>query len=246
MGTAFGDQERRCSNCKGLVSSEGDCPRCTGNPDQADLKRIGWYVQPIVEIMKCFLLPSEEAEAVTARLASDVQRHLPHYLRRATLSALLPLVQQRAQGYFLANDVPCCDAEDLAASLISKVLMAIGEKWPRGNVGSWISTIRNHLLYDYWRAKRIQERRFGKRSDAAALDNVESCHDAPLRNFVEEFPDSQQEIIERLLGGDTWREIEARYAEKAQELRKALLSMEWDGRAAPLRKKRRHRTGRGA
>jgi DNA-directed RNA polymerase specialized sigma24 family protein len=237
------DRDGRCPVCNEAINGDGICPRCKKNSGGVDCSKqadpADW--RPIVETMRCFLLSDEEAEAMMARIISDIELHWPRFLKRKVLEALLPLIQKRAQGFFLANRVPYCDAEDLSAKLVAKIWKASSEEWPRGNIGSWIATIRTRLLYDYWRAKRVEERWFGKQEHTAALANVEETDDESRWLLLEEFPAEQQELVERLLDGDKWQEIKARYGPKVEELRKRLMSMEWDGQSVPLRKRRRRR-----
>jgi DNA-directed RNA polymerase specialized sigma24 family protein len=233
MITASGNEERRCSNCNGLISSDGECPRCTVNANRAELK------QPIVDTLKCFILSDPEVKALMAQISSDIESRLPQFLKRTTLHALLPLIEKRAQGFFVAKGVPYADAEELAATLVLKVLQATAEEWPRGNVGAFVATMRLHLLYDHFRKQTVEKKWFGNRTPAMALDDVHDDDEASRRLLLEAFPAAQQDIVARVLDGDQWKDIEADYAARANELRNTILSMEWDGQSVPLRKKRR-------
>ncbi len=236
------NQGRRCPVCNDPIRDDVDCARCLGKPGVVDRsKRTDPHAHSIAETMKCFLLSQDEAEDLKDRIISDIELLLPGFLKRTTLNTLLPTIQQRAQVYFVANEVPDCDADELAATLVVKILKATSKKWPHTNVGSWITKIRENLLRDYWRKKRAEERWFGYRADAAAIDEVHETDDPSRRLFVEEFHASEREMVERLLDGDKWQEIKARYGPKAEELRKTLMSMEWDGQSVPLLKKRRRR-----
>jgi DNA-directed RNA polymerase specialized sigma24 family protein len=239
------DQGRRCPTCNVLIPPNGECARCLGKPGAVDRsKQTDPHMQSVVETLKCFLRPDsdEEVEALKAQIIEYVESLMPEFLKRVTLEALLPLIQQRAQAFFLAND-PYCDAEDFAATLVLKILKDIDEEYPHGNVGAWVARIRTNQLLDHWKKKGIERRWFGNREDPGALANVpEADSDDPSHQlFLKELSAVRHGIVEELRNGKTWQEIAARYEATPDDLRKTLLSMEWDGQSVPLRKKRRRR-----
>jgi DNA-directed RNA polymerase specialized sigma24 family protein len=242
MSMALSDNHGgHCPMCNQPVDDGAVCPRC-GNLGEDDATKHGDpHSKAVVDTMRCFILSDADAEPIIARIISDIERHLPGFLKRTALEALLPLVQQRAQGFYRANGVGCDDASELASELIAKICKAISKEWPRGNIGCWITTIRARLLLDYWDKKRVQEKWFGKRKDMAVLADVSGSDDRSLELFLSDFDARERELVEALLAGDKWKEIEARYSEQAAALRATLLSLEWDGQSAPLRKKRRRR-----
>ena len=40
---------------------------------------------------------------------------------------------------------------DLSQTTVVKILDALTGRWPRGNVGAWVSTICNHVYDDHYR-----------------------------------------------------------------------------------------------
>jgi hypothetical protein len=243
MVTPIGGQGRRCSNCGTLIQDTADCTGCSGADRQAEPGAVrAPHAQPVVETLECFLLSEEEAEVMKGRIVSGIERGLASFLKKATLNELLPLIVERGLAYFVGKGVPYCDAEELAATLGLKVVAGVSEEFPHGNVGSWIATIRFHMINDYWRKKYVEERCLGSRKCASALDEVDDgfSDDTDLRLFIAGLPEPQREIVERLLGGDKWKDIVKEYeARIVNEVRKTVQSMDWDGQSVPLRKTRR-------
>jgi DNA-directed RNA polymerase specialized sigma24 family protein len=231
---------RRCPICNDLIVCDGDCSRCA---KISLVIKCGECVdslsQYVTDTLKSFVFSDAEAEEITKQVIADIELRLPGFLKSSALTTLLPTIRERAQRFFVAKGVPLSDAEELAATLVEKVLAAIAKQPPRGNAGAFVATIRSHQLLDYWRKKRVERKYFGNRADETSLSLLHVMDEPSRPLFLEEFPDSQREIVERLLDGDKWKDIKAHYEPKVEELKKTLLSMEWDGLCAPLRKKRR-------
>ena len=234
---------RRCPICDERIHDDGDCLRCSKNTERkaslSDPPAEHW----IRGTLQTFILSDEEIAEVKARIAIELKRLLPGFFKCVTLSALLPVIQRRALAFNLAKGVPFSDSEELAGKLVEKLWRNLFGGWPTGNAGAWVTTIRNSVLMDYFRAKERERNHFKKRNDATLVGLIdESFDEASFTEFVEELHATSPELIEQHLRADAkWAKTVASCEKKLADAADRVMSMEVEGQSVPLRKKRRRR-----
>jgi hypothetical protein len=97
-------------------------------------------------------LTEEQMRLLVPSLLIEIRRRLPEFFVAAALIAALPLLAARFRRRYAQNaNVTAQDAEDLSHNAVLKILAALNGSRPRGNVGAWVATIREHVLLDHWR-----------------------------------------------------------------------------------------------
>jgi DNA-directed RNA polymerase specialized sigma24 family protein/ParB-like chromosome segregation protein Spo0J len=230
------------SNATVVPSGDGDCLRCSKNEEgEASLPK-SFAEEWIGGTLQTFILSEEEIAEVKARFRIELMRLLPGFFKSVTIAALLPVIQRRSLAFYLAKGIRS-DAEDLAAKHVEKIWKQLFGGWPHGNPGSWVTTIRNSTLMDYFRAKKRERKHFTEWNDAA-LANVhdESFDETSFNEFVEEQQATSPELIAQHLRADAkWARTVASAQQKLVDAADDVMSMEVEGQSVPLRKKRRRR-----
>jgi hypothetical protein len=96
------------------------------------------------------LSPEEESEML-ASLQTEIGRRAPQLIKVLCVLALLPIAEKRAFKHFRGKGETRHDAEELSHDVVLKILSAMTGSWPRGNVGAWLSVIREHVYADHHR-----------------------------------------------------------------------------------------------
>ena len=153
----------------------------------------------------------------------------------------LPVLEQRAERFYAANRVPPSEVEELGSTFVLKTLRQLFGQELRGKAGAWISTIRNSVLWDHRRAKAREQKRFGNRKGAGAIEGIESLDDESLTLYVDDLRGPSREIAQRSLHDAEWAAISAHYQRKLDDARQAVESLKWDEASLPLYKNRHRR-----
>jgi DNA-directed RNA polymerase specialized sigma24 family protein len=160
----------------------------------------------VTEVLQSFRLSLDEEHQARSRLVQEVVRHWRAYLRACIVSALLPIIQVHAEGYFRRWMQTSPEAEELAADLGVKLLRSLFGNWPRGNVGAWVAAIRCNVRNDYGRQRRRRQAAFDTYVRISEPTYESSCLDdrETLERLVASLPQAERHLIERLLCGDSF------------------------------------------
>jgi ParB-like chromosome segregation protein Spo0J len=231
------------SNATVVPSDDGDCLRCSKNEEgEASLPK-SFAEDWIAGTLQTFILSDEEIAEVKARIPIELKRLIPGFFKCVTIAALLSILQRRALAFNLAKGVPFSDSEELSGKLVEKLWRNLFGGWPTGNSGAWVTTIRNSILMDYFRAKERERKHLKKRNDAALANlHDESFDETSFNEFVEELHATSPQLIQQHLRADAkWAKTVASYEKKLADAADDVMSMEVEGQFLPLRKKRRRR-----
>jgi DNA-directed RNA polymerase specialized sigma24 family protein len=110
----------------------------------------------------------------------------------ATVLAYLPELEQQFRRKFQRHGLrdgdrePLLDAEAQAATAGERVVRAFCGAWCRGNVGAWVTSIRDNVLSEALRGVQRQRERFGRPVATGVLDTLA----APVEAAVPDQPNA--------------------------------------------------------
>jgi hypothetical protein len=109
-------------------------------------------VEALLKTAKELALSPEQQERAMLDFLGEAERRLPQIVIVLFVLSQLPGIEERAFRHFRhQRDLRWHDAENLSHDTVLKILSALTGAWPHGNVGAWLSAIREHVHLDHRR-----------------------------------------------------------------------------------------------
>lgn len=176
----------------------------------------GLVVEDIFSVMG---LSEGQRSNTVAMLVIEVDRYRAtaalrcvDFLRIVAVRALLPIIRERAEGFFYKKHIPNDDIEDLGSELAERILRNLDKgKVPNGNAGAYYANACKWLLREYYRRRGRKREFVGDDGDAG---NVARSSDRPGKRAIENLSIEELDPISRAIvtawrRGDSLKEIAA-------------------------------------
>jgi hypothetical protein len=120
-------------------------------------------LRAICKVGKELGLSDDERRQALTSMIPIAKRRLPQFAIVLFVESVLPLVQERAYLHFRYDKRESVDdAMELSQALVEKLLKSFVGRWPRGNVGAWITAIRSNVYADHVKQRAREKQKLEK------------------------------------------------------------------------------------
>jgi hypothetical protein len=97
-------------------------------------------------------LSPEQQDRALLDCLRETERRLPQLVVGLFVLSQLPEVAERAFRHFHhQRHMAWHDAKELSQEMVLKILSTLTKTWPHGNVGAWLTKVRENMYRDHWR-----------------------------------------------------------------------------------------------
>lgn len=197
--------------------------------------RINEEIEAAIE-EACCSLQIEVNPEIERQLIQDVRLNLPRLLQIAAITAILPQIEKKAKGFYIAklngmgHRAATQAADDLDGAMSEKILTAFYGRWPKKNPWGWVTRIRQHTLIDLVRHQRRSSKAMHERLkyehnkfDERLQDRLKKTLDV-IEELIEIADARTKVIVEKFLDNERLSEIAECLHISERELRDLLRS----------------------
>jgi DNA-directed RNA polymerase specialized sigma24 family protein len=174
----------------------------------------------IDETFKQLHLSPDEKEQVQRELQTLVEEELPRLVKGLVMLSALGIKREHDSRRFQKKGIPLDQAEDLAQTVVSRIIEGFWTGWPSKNVGAYHSAIGYHVIADHGRQQKLQRRHFcQQRSIEAFPSKCDPILDRELLNqLLSQSGDLERIILRERLRGEEWPDIASKVGRSVSEI----------------------------
>lgn len=188
-----------------------------------DLATCTAYIAKFLQTADQLGIPPECRDALAQRVADELPRQLPTFVKMLTILASLDELYRRAHrtfrraGFRDGHHDPFQDAEIQASNVTAQIVKAFSGNWCRTHAGAWVARIRTNVFGQALRGGKLQRDRLGQPNDPAVLQSHADRN--PASDFLAGLTEQDQHAIELFYKGRTEAEIAATLGESSDVVR---------------------------